>query len=185
MSQIANLKLKARLYYYAAVVRKVYDGDTITVDLDLGLSVWRHGQKIRFWRVNTPELRGPERERGLMVRDFVRERVLGKTVLIRTILDKRGSDRSGKFGRLLGEVLYEDAAGTVTNLNDELMAKGYALPVTPEGVTIAGAVARDAQHFPDHVACPFCGERRDVDPTSGQVAMCPNCLDTSFRSLVA
>lgn len=183
MSQVANLKLKSKLYYYVAVVTEVYDGDTITVDLDLGMGMWRHHQKIRLWRVDTPELRGPERAQGLVARDFVRDLVLHQVVLIRTILDKRGQDRSGKFGRLLGEVSVEDAQGNIIHLNDLLLQKGYAVPLAADGSRIAAALAPGSHLYPPQTPCPYCGETRAVDTASGAVAICPNCLDESFRTL--
>ena len=64
MSTLNDLRLKSRLYYYAAYVSDVYDGDTFTVDIDLGLGLWRRDQKIRLWKVNTPEVSGEEREEG-------------------------------------------------------------------------------------------------------------------------
>jgi micrococcal nuclease len=105
MPTIGDLRLGSKLYYYAATVTDVYDGDTFTVDMDLGLGMGRRGQRIRLWKVNAPEVRGAEREQGLAVRDYVRALILEKTVLLRTILDKRGVDSTEKFGRLLGEVL--------------------------------------------------------------------------------
>ena len=62
-----TLKEQQKLYHYVADVTAVYDGDTITVDLDLGLGVWRHDQTIRLWKIDTPELHGPDRDRGLVV----------------------------------------------------------------------------------------------------------------------
>ena len=46
------------MYEYRAFVRKVYDGDTITVDIDLGFDVVLKAQKIRLVRINAPEVRG-------------------------------------------------------------------------------------------------------------------------------
>ena len=52
--------MDAGLYRYRALVRSVYDGDTCTVDIDLGLGCWVHGEKIRLYRINAPEyLEGP------------------------------------------------------------------------------------------------------------------------------
>ena len=65
--------MKENLYYYRAVVVSVYDGDTCTVDIDLGLNTWVRGEKLRLYRINAPELRGPERPEGLKSRDFLRE----------------------------------------------------------------------------------------------------------------
>lgn len=180
MSEHVDLKMKSKLYHYAALVTSVYDGDTMTVQLDLGLGTWRHELTIRLWRVNTPELRGPDRERGLEVRDFVRSLALGKTVLLRTILDKRGEDRTGKYGRLLGEVLVpgddlsqvETESGGLVNLNELLLAQGMGLEMTEEGSTVRGL----AGTLPTTIDCPFCGQERSVD-AARLVEQCPNCLD--------
>ena len=53
------------MYEYKGYVTKVYDGDTITVDIDLGFDILFKNQKIRLSRINTPEVRGEEREEGL------------------------------------------------------------------------------------------------------------------------
>ena len=45
-------------YLYKAFVTDVYDGDTITVDIDLGFWTTLHKQKIRLYGINTPELKG-------------------------------------------------------------------------------------------------------------------------------
>ncbi len=104
------------LYYYKANVIKVYDGDTITVDIDLGIGVWLCKQKIRLFGINTPEVRGKEREEGLKSRDWLREKILGKEIVLKTIKDK-----TGKYGRLLGEIWFENE-----NINDLLVENGLA-----------------------------------------------------------
>jgi len=38
------------LYYYRAEVQSVYDGDTCTLNIDLGLGTWAHHEKIRLAR---------------------------------------------------------------------------------------------------------------------------------------
>lgn len=113
---------KLRLYHYRAVVQSVYDGDTCTVDLDLGLNSWIRGEKIRLHRINAPELRGAEREAGLRSRDFLREQIEGKAVVIETI-----KDRKGKYGRYLGEVWLELDTGETINVNDRMVSEGYAV----------------------------------------------------------
>lgn len=178
MSTLTSLKSKSKLYYYVALVTEVYDGDTITVDLDLGLGLWRREQTIRLWRVNTPEVRGEEREDGLRVRDFVRTLILHKPILLRTILDRRGRDRTEKFGRLLGEVLVEDENGDLINVNDLLLAQGMGLPVDDGGTTVRGVTPPATMTpLPASVPCPFCGEIRVLDAVTAMVAQCPNCLD--------
>ncbi len=68
-------------YHYRATVTSVYDGDTCTVDLDLGLSITLHKQKIRLNRINVPELRGHSQRRGRAARDFLRGVIQEKEVL--------------------------------------------------------------------------------------------------------
>jgi len=102
------IPLPSPAYEYKAKVTKVYDGDTFTVDIDLGLGVWMHGQKIRLYGVDTPEVRGKERARGIQVRDYVRELILGENVLLRTFKDKKG-----KYGRWLARVLVAKNWGNV------------------------------------------------------------------------
>ncbi|MCO6451309.1 MAG: thermonuclease family protein [Caldilineales bacterium] len=174
-----ELKLKTQLYHYAAVVTDVYDGDTITVDIDFGVGIWRREQRIRLWKLNTPEVRGEEAERGKQVRDFVSGLLLGKTILLRTILDKRGQDETEKFGRLLGEIMVEDETGVIVNVNDLLLMRGMAIPMREDG-TIAG-LAGATPAAPDHIACPLCGETRAVDQATLVVAACPNCFDEAYR----
>ena len=106
------------LYTYKAYITDVYDGDSFTADIDLGLNAWLRGMKLRLARVDTPELRGDEREFGLQVRDYVRTKILHKEVIIKT--DK---DRTGKYGRYIAEVIVEDL-----NLNNHLLEIGMAQP---------------------------------------------------------
>ena len=54
----------------ASTLMDVYDGDTITVDVDLGMGLSRNRQSIRLWKVNTPEVRGASKEEGKAVRDW-------------------------------------------------------------------------------------------------------------------
>lgn len=76
-------------YTYKATVTKVYDGDTFTINIDLGFYIVWNDQVIRLARVNTPEIRGIEREDGLKVRDIVASLIFDKEVTIKTIKDKK------------------------------------------------------------------------------------------------
>jgi micrococcal nuclease len=69
-----------RFYEYKAFVTSVYDGDSITCDLDLGLNVWLKNQKIRLLGIDTPEIRGEERELGLISKARTQDLVLNKEV---------------------------------------------------------------------------------------------------------
>lgn len=104
------------LYHYRALITDVYDGDTVTADVDLGFQVSLKSEKFRLYRIDTPEVRGPEREQGLISRDWLRERILGKEVLLVTV-----KDRKGKYGRWLTDIWLDDVC-----INDELVDKGLA-----------------------------------------------------------
>ena len=113
--------MEVDLYHYNAIVRSVYDGDTCTVDIDLGLGCWVHSEKIRLHRINTPEVRGSQRPQGLISRDFLRSKIDKKKIILQTIRDKKG-----KYGRYLGEIWIKDEAGNHININDLLVREGYA-----------------------------------------------------------
>lgn len=105
------------MYEYRAYVRKVYDGDSITVDIDLGFDIVLHNQKIRLLRINAPEVRGQERPAGLKSRDVLRDKIGSKWIKLKTHQDKKG-----KYGRWLGEIWLENIC-----INDWLIVEGHAI----------------------------------------------------------
>ncbi|MDA0987320.1 MAG: thermonuclease family protein [Bacteroidetes bacterium] len=111
---------KLKLFTYKAKVLSVYDGDTITVDIDLGLSVFASGEKIRLHRINAPEVRGKSKKSGLKSRNYLRKLLLEKEIYLETI-----KDRKEKFGRYLGEIFIKEKEKFV-NVNDLLVKKGFA-----------------------------------------------------------
>lgn len=113
--------MKNTLYFYKAIVTSVYDGDTCTVDIDLGLHTWIKGENLRLLRINAPELKGDERENGLKSRDFLREQILNKEITIQTFKDEKE-----KYGRYLAEIWLEKD-GKDTNINDLMVEKGFAV----------------------------------------------------------
>lgn len=111
-----------KLYIYKAIITGVYDGDTFTADIDLGMGIWRKGVKIRLANVDTPEIRGEEREEGLKVRDHVRSLILNKIVTIQTF-----KDETGKYGRLLADVYLDQDKTLSTYLVENNMAELYGI----------------------------------------------------------
>lgn len=103
-------------YIYDAYVVEVYDGDSITADIDLGFGVLLKHQKIRLLGINTPEISGEERPAGIIARDWLRENILYKKVIIKTYLDKKE-----KYGRWLAEVYIDDMY-----INETLVQQGLA-----------------------------------------------------------
>ena len=99
-----------------ARVAWVHDGDTITVSLS------GQTEKVRLVGIDTPEVNDdrPEyRSAAYAARDYARARLNGKTVTLER--DKYQPDRDD-YGRLLRYVYLDDGS----NLNDELVRKGYA-----------------------------------------------------------
>jgi micrococcal nuclease len=109
------------LYHYKAKVTEVYDGDTCTVEVDLGMHTFIKNEKIRLNRINAPEVKGPEKEKGIKARDFLREQILGKDIILETLKDK-----DEKYGRYLGEIHIEKDRDEFVNINDLLVEKGFA-----------------------------------------------------------
>lgn len=107
------------MYEYRADLVKIYDADTIRFNIDLGFHTWLSNQSVRLYGINAWEVRGPEREMGLVAKQAVVEQFIarGDRVLLRTIRDTKG-----KYGRWLGVVMWEDGL----NLNDWLVAEGHA-----------------------------------------------------------
>lgn len=109
------------MYTYKAIVKSIYDGDTIRADIDLGFGVILSDQSIRLLGIDTPEIRGEERPHGLASRNFVVERIpVGSYITIKTI-----KDRKEKFGRYLATIYYGEEQ---KNLNEELIQSGMAEP---------------------------------------------------------
>lgn len=105
------------MYEYKARYVSAYDGDSVRLDCDLGFNIWMKNQVIRLYGIDTPELRGKDREEGLKARDYVRERLTECDELI----IKTHKDKKGKYGRWLAEI-YVDGV----NLNQELVKEGMA-----------------------------------------------------------
>lgn len=105
------------IYVYKANVTKVYDGDTITCDIDCGFGVVLMKQKIRLYGLNAPEVRGDSKEQGIVSRDKLRDRILNKEIRLKTIKDKKG-----KYGRYIATVYLD-----TENINDWLVENNLAV----------------------------------------------------------
>lgn len=108
------------MYHYKAKIIDVYDGDTVTAIVDLGFLHFQE-MKLRLYGINTPELRGEEREQGLIVRDIVRNLILDKQVEIHSYKDKQG-----KYGRYLATIILDGI-----NINEYLVNQGHAEVYVP------------------------------------------------------
>lgn len=107
------------LYNYKATITAVYDGDTVTADVDLGFYMIQKKVKIRLYGIDTPELRDKNPELKLAAqnsRDALKKHVLNQEVTLK-------SYGKGKYGRWLCEIFVGD-----TNINQWLIEKGLAKP---------------------------------------------------------
>jgi len=110
-------------FCYSATVKRVVDGDTVDLLVDLGFDI-HHKIRVRLYGVNTPESRTRDLEEkalGLKAKDYVVDWLTRHPeVIIQTMKDK-----SGKYGRTLGTI-WSDAEGTAC-LNADLLDSGNAV----------------------------------------------------------
>lgn len=107
--------------YTVKEIVKVYDGDTITVIIDLGFNI-SVKQVIRLYGINAPEVRGTSRPQGLESRDWLRERLYSAIENGNKIIIKTHKDKKGKYGRWIGELYIDDAY-----VNEELVENKLAV----------------------------------------------------------
>lgn len=106
------------MYQYKATVQRIYDGDTIYVNIDLGFDTWLMRQPVRLLDIDAPELRGEERPFGIISRDWLISQIpVGTEIKINTFQDK------DKYGRYLAIIEFNGR-----NLNEEMIQLGYAVP---------------------------------------------------------
>tara|TARA_B110000967_G_C18473605_1_gene358594 strand:- start:244 stop:579 length:336 start_codon:yes stop_codon:yes gene_type:complete len=104
-------------YVYKATIESIYDGDTVTCTIDCGFGVKLTKQKIRLYGINCPEMRGDNKVKGKESRDALRVKLMNKTILLKTIKDKKG-----KYGRYLGILYLGDE-----NINDWIVDNNYGI----------------------------------------------------------
>jgi len=105
------------MFEYKAHIVKVYDGDTVTANIDLGFCVILKKQRLRLIGINAPEIRGSQRPAGILVRDRLREMILDKDVIVQTYQDKKG-----KYGRWIADIKVDDVSVCETLLSEGLVA---------------------------------------------------------------
>jgi len=106
-------------YCYPVEIISVYDGDSCTVNVDIGFG-WRKTKlKCRLYGIDTPEIRGSsaeEKELAYAAKAFLKELLEGAdVVLLRSIA------KPDKFGRCLAQ-LWADGV----DVSDFMIKEGYA-----------------------------------------------------------
>ena len=113
------------MFEYNCKVKRVVDGDTMDVILDLGFSV-HHAVRVRLAGIDTPESRTrdkDEKARGKLSKAFLKESIKGKKIVLKTKI----KDAKGKFGRVIAEVGAEFEKGSLRNINELMIKECYAV----------------------------------------------------------
>lgn len=101
----------------SGTVVKVYDGDTITVVAKLKLDGSPYYKfSVRLNGIDTPEMRGPDRDKAVLARDALSSLVLHKIVRLENV-------KTEKYGRLLADIYVDEI-----HVNSWLIQEGYAKP---------------------------------------------------------
>lgn len=108
---------------YPALVKRVIDGDTIVVTIDLGFSIF-HDMPLRMYGINAPETNSTnpeERVNGVLAKKWLTDKIMDKAVRVQSVKP------NDKYGRYLAEVWLDDDAVKSVNqmMIDEKLAKPW------------------------------------------------------------
>ena len=118
------------MYEYKCKVKRVVDGDTMDVILDLGFDI-HHAVRVRMAGIDTPESRTrdkDEKARGKLSKAFLKESIKGRKIILKTKI----KDAKGKFGRVIAEVWAEFEEGSLRNINELMIKECYAVKYNAE-----------------------------------------------------
>jgi micrococcal nuclease len=118
------------MYEYKCKVKRVVDGDTMDVILDLGFDI-HHAVRVRMAGIDTPESRTrdkDEKARGKLSKAFLKESIKGRKIVLKTQI----KDAKGKFGRVIAEVWAEFEKGSLRNINELMIKECYAVKYNAE-----------------------------------------------------
>lgn len=113
------------MHEYKCKVRKVVDGDTVDVDIDLGFGIWYLDQRVRLYGIDTPESRTRDKVEKIYGKAAGRylKTMLGKECIMRT-----HKDAKGKFGRILGVfIVFDEENDAWRSVNTMMIEKHLAV----------------------------------------------------------
>lgn len=107
------------MHTYEVQVTRVIDGDSIvgnvhTHIMDVNLILTE--VYFRLIGIDTPEIRGEGKEEGFAARDFLKNLIEGRKVVI-------SSEEKDKYGRQLATIYFQGI-----NINQLMLEKGFAVP---------------------------------------------------------
>jgi endonuclease YncB( thermonuclease family) len=109
---------KAELFTYAATLRRVVDGDTLVVALEVSPGVFLE-QKLRLRGLDCPELSTPEGKAAKRFVEALFSDSIGDLVINTTKPDK--------YDRYLADVFVKTKSGEEVFLNNALLENGHAV----------------------------------------------------------
>ena len=114
--------------YKRQEIKKVVDGDTVDIVLNLGFNVL-HAVRVRLAGIDTPESRTrdlDEKARGKLAKKFL-ENWLSQEHEKKKIVIKTFKKSKGKFGRALAEIWVNDV-----NVNQDMVECYHAVPYSAQ-----------------------------------------------------
>lgn len=119
------------MYEYRATLRKVVDGDTVDVDIDLGFGIWMRDERVRVMGIDTPESRTRDKEEkkfGLAAKKRITELLKVDGLVLKTQVARNGEDMKGKFGRILGDFeVYYSPQDRQMKVSEIMCLEGHAV----------------------------------------------------------
>jgi micrococcal nuclease len=112
------------MYEYGIKIKRVIDGDTVVVDVDLGFGTWLMDKHVRIYGVNTPEKNTPA---GKAAQQYTITFMLEQNPETYRLTVK--DHKADKYGRILGSITrlsYETIEAT--DLATKLLADGMGKP---------------------------------------------------------
>ena len=109
------------MYRYKVYVKRIVDGDTVDVDIDLGFGMIYKKQRVRMMGIDTPESRTRNLEEkfyGKLSKAHLTKILNGQDVQL-------VSHDKGKFGRILGELYVGNSNFSV---NQQMIKEYHAVP---------------------------------------------------------
>jgi len=109
------------LYEYRCIIKRIVDGDTVDIDIDLGFDTWLKDRRVRIVHIDTPEVRTrdlQEKELGLAASARAAELLpVGTNQILHS------KEFSGKYGRLIGDFYVNDSKDMYS---DVMLKEGFA-----------------------------------------------------------
>ena len=107
--------------YKIKTIKKIVDGDTIDVDIDLGFGI-TYSHRVRLKGINTAEtktLNLEEKAKGLAAKEWLKKELSreGEWVIETT--------KEDKYGRILGTLYF---VGDPVTINERMLNEGIAKP---------------------------------------------------------